>query len=197
MHTSSINTSINMKIASFFVALLVGGWTHAPSAAAENGRYTGNWTVYAGPAQHRSCAPYGSTYTSKSGKGMSMSKSGKGLRTSKSSKANSGGMGVLNVSFIESETGAEFWIRVEGVHPDHCVGELKQLVINELVEAGVHVDGYLNVRVGSDALLETHQSFYDQGYFKTYAEVHSVALVPSVRENQITEGEGDEPVRRD
>ncbi len=119
-----------MKIASFFIALLVGGWTHAPSAAAENGSYTGNWTVYAEPPRLKSCAPYGSAYTSKSGKVMSMSKSGKGLRTSKSSKANSLGTGILNIHFALGED--DYTLTVKGVHEDHCVDEIKEVVFDEL-----------------------------------------------------------------
>jgi hypothetical protein len=108
-----------MKLASFFVALLVG----APAAAADPD-FPSNWTITAPAPQHTSCERFGSAYTGKSGKSMSMGKSGKGLETSKSSKANSEqGLGKLRIEF-SNENGQNYYIVVNNVHHSHCAGEL-------------------------------------------------------------------------
>ncbi len=123
-----------MKFASFFIALLVG----APAAAAAAGdgepaaEAVDFFEIYAAPPQHTSCERFGSAYTGKSGKGMSMGKSGKGLtRTSKSAKANSelgtGKLFKVTVDFYGAPA-LNNVIYVYNVQGEHCVGELAALL---------------------------------------------------------------------
>ena len=121
---------INMKFASFFVALLLGALSDSAAADAAVNVDGAVILVLSAPApKHDSCEHYGSAYTGKSGKVMSMSKSGKGLRNSKSSKANSSGTGTgtLKVGY-SAENGTEYWLTINNVQPEHCLGEIHALV---------------------------------------------------------------------
>ncbi len=116
---------INMKIASFFIALFVSVLTHARTAAA----FEAPDFVFGAPApSSNTCSEYDSAYTGKSGKG---------LRKSKSSKANSelgaGGDLIVNVVWTEDLIAEPpLRISIANVRGEHCLGELKALVIGAL-----------------------------------------------------------------
>ena len=182
-----------MKIASFFIALLVGALS---DSAVANGS---GWDFNMPPPQYPSCDHYRSGHTGKSGKGMSMSKSGKGLGTSKSSKANSKlGSGILNINYTVD--GKDFYITFTSVHKDHCVGEL----LDSLVESGVAPlydlkDASICLDVAGTAFeLNAYNSFgEDELFFINSAESYAATLVfdpANVAQEQ--EEKLDEPVRR-
>ncbi len=143
-----------MKIASFFITLLL-----LVGALSEDG-VAAFFELNAPEPQANDCKQFGSAYTGKSGKSMSMSKSSKGLGTSKSSKANLvDGFGTL--SFFYEVSGERYRGNIDNVHHTHCVGEIYQWIMGQSLEGLLNNSFRFVLDDGSNIVVQKYQSFGD------------------------------------